>query len=310
MIEDLDATLRNLLAGELEKIPLCPVREPSQITFLPPSETDSLTGGDARVNLYLYDLRENLSVRDESFHRSPVRADQSIGIKRAPVRLDLSYLVTAQVEGDAGAEHRLLSDVLRVLLRYLALPPEYLYGSLEGAGPNAFPLSIAQPETPAGVSSSVLWQSLGGRIRPSVSLVISALFDPFETKWTKVVREAILSVGVSHPPGRAQPPLDRSSVRVSAVGVTVDRETDQPLKGVEVSLDGREETMLTDDQGIFFFLNLPPGPHRLRFKKQGFHDGEEPTVAPPPGRPEQLDPVVIALRKLPPDERVKIFPPG
>jgi hypothetical protein len=90
-----------------------------------------------------------------------------------------------------------------------------------------------------------LWQALGGRLRPALSLVATAPFDPFETKWTKAVRQALVgcSPGASsRAPGR---PLHLSGVQVSTAGVVVDQESEQVLPSVAVTIDGREETTTT-----------------------------------------------------------------
>src|SRR5689334_5394129 len=95
MITDVDETLRRLLTAELGRIPGCPVYEAEQISFEPPTEADAAQDGEARVNLYLADLRENLDLRDESL---PIikgaLAEMKAGLRRAPVRMDLTYLVT------------------------------------------------------------------------------------------------------------------------------------------------------------------------------------------------------------------------
>jgi Pvc16 N-terminal domain/CarboxypepD_reg-like domain len=298
MIQDVDDTLRRLLTAELTNTPGCPIHDRDQITFDAPAVAEAVQDGEAHVNLYLHDVRENLEMRDESFRVTSKLQDGDAGRRRAPVRLDLGYLVTAYAGDDPAAEHRLLADLLGVLLRYQAAPPKHLAGLLAGQGSNALLLAVAQPDHVANADPPALWQALGGRLRPALSLVATAPFDPFETKWTKAVREAVvgLSPGASsRAPGR---PLHLSGVQVSTAGVVVDQESEQLLAGVAVTVDGREETTTTDDRGFFYLTNLPVGSHTLRFQRRGCRAEPVSVDAAPAGRPDQLTPLVIAMRTM------------
>lgn len=298
MIQDVDKSLWRLLAEELPKVPGCAVKGGDQVTFDTPAVAEAADRPKVRVNLFLHDLRENLAQRDMSFHLTRRAGEDAVGVKRAPVRLDLSYLVTCHAGDDTAQEHRLLADVLGVLLRNPAVPEALLVGALEGRGPNALPLSVAQPDHTAFHDPPALWQSLGGKLRPALSLLTTASFDPFETRWTRVVREAVIGLGQGTPPDGPRRPLDMTAVRVSAAGVVTDTDGEKALAGVAVSVDGRDETALTDERGFFSILNLPPGPHTLRFRRRGFGGGEVRSVAPPPGQPNLLEPSVVALRAL------------
>ena len=305
MIQDVDQSLWRLLADELPKVPGCAVKDGDQITFDTPAVAEAAEKPKVRVNLYLHDLRENLAQRDMSFHLTRRPGEDTVGVKRAPVRLDLSYLVTCHAADDAAQEHRLLADVLGVLLRNPAVPENFLAGVLEGRGPNALPLSIAQPDHTLYADPPALWQSLGGKLRPALSLLTTASFDPFETRWTRVVREAIIGLGLGTPPDGPRRPLDMTEIRVSAAGVVTDGAGETPLANVAVSVDGRDETALTDERGFFSILNLPPGPHTLKFRKRGYQGQEARSVAPPPGQPNQLQPAVVALLALGDGERAQ-----
>ena len=307
MIHDVDETIRRLLAGELSKGPDTLVSAPSQITFTGPGSSDAPSSGGATVNLYLHDVRENLALRDDSYAIVRRNADFSAGRKRAPIRLDLSYLITTHVNGDFAAEHRLLSDVLGVLLRNPAIPEQYQTGSLSAAGPNALPISVAQPDHVANADPATLWQALGGRLRPTLSLVVTATFDPFDTKWTRVVREAIVGLGQGVPPHGPQRPLDVTGVRVSAAGVVTDRQGRNAVEGVTVSAEGHQVRGITDDRGFFCLLNLPAGPHTLEFRKKGFQPQTVRVVAPPAGRSDSLEPVIVALEPLSDTDRAAEF---
>jgi|GEM_PF-968214 len=286
MIRDLDITLERYLTTELSAIAGCPIRSSDQITFDAPGRNDDTDGSKARINLHLLDLRESLTRREESFRS--IRNDRSekgvkeqlagkLGQHRSPVYFDLFYLVTAHA-ADVLAQHELLANALRVLLRYRTLPPNFtLSGELAGVPPTSVLLSVAQQEHPAHADPLRLWQALGGALRPAIGLIVTLPFDPFETKWTKFVREAVFGMGVGTPPDGPNAPLEFNSIRVCVAGVVVDNESGNPLAEVTLTLEGRDETAQTDERGFFAFLDLPPGTYRLKARHRAYHPSEKAT---------------------------------
>jgi hypothetical protein len=299
MLQDVDETLQRLLAAELAQTPGCPIFHPSQIAFDPPASAEAAQDGEAHVNLYLHDVRENLRLRDESYRtvRSPgKRMPFEVERRRAMVYLDLSYLVTVYAGDDPALEHRLLSDVLRVMLRYLAVPEQYLAGLLEGKGSNALLLAVAQPDHAAYTDPPGLWQALGGRLRPALSLVATGPFDPLETKWTKIVREAFLGMVPGTDPHTAPWPKDEDMNRVVA-GLVLDADNEEPLAEAEVSLEGMAAT-ISDERGFFYLRGLPSGTHTLRVRRGGYGEAVYSFVTARAGDPEHLEPPIIGLRRL------------
>jgi len=270
MIQDVDETLSALLSAELSAIPGCGVTGKNQITFDPPPIAEGLPPNSPRLNLYLHDVRENRSVRESGLRLTRKPGEDAVGVRRAPINLDLSYLVTAYSGSDAAQEHRLLSDALGVLLRSQDVPRDYLRGVLEEQGAA---VAVAQPDHLASADPPALWQALGGKMRAALSLVVTAQFNPYETRWTRVVREMV-------------------------VGVVLDQSGEAPLEGALVCVEGRAGEAATDAHGFFSLLNLPPGPQTLQVSRAGYHGRETRIVAPAPGHPEQLEPCVIALQPL------------
>ena len=309
MIHDVDETLSRLLAGELVKIPGCPVRSTEQITFESPQVAEATLDGEAHVNLFLRDVRENMERREEGFYRITQRADKSVGVRRPPVHFDLSYLVTVYAGDDPMAEHRLLSDVLGVFLRCAPVPEQWLAGTLAGKGPEcAARRKWRCPEhAVSGVDLPGMWQALGGKMRPALSLLITCPFDPFETRWTIAVREAVLGLGQGTMTQGPEQPRDLSEIRVSAAGVVLRQDNEAPIAGVEVHIDGYPEAVETDANGFFWISNLTPGSHRLRFDKYGYRPGDVEVISPTFGSSQTLEPVVVALQasESPPISQVK-----
>ncbi|MCG7525310.1 DUF4255 domain-containing protein, partial [Streptomyces sp. OfavH-34-F] len=122
------------------------------------------------VNLYLYDIREDMRRRERGLHNEYDARGAVVARRRPPRYFKLSYLITAWTKRPED-EHRLLSSLLGCLLAYEALPPERLTGTLAGIGA-AVPMSIALPP-PEDRSFADVWSALGGELKPSLDLVVS-----------------------------------------------------------------------------------------------------------------------------------------
>jgi hypothetical protein len=128
------------------------------------------------INAYLYDIREDVNRRQRG--QLPVRDDRDIVVKRRqpPRWFRLSYLVTAWTKQPQD-EHRLLSAVLATLIPRELLPPSELPGSLAELG-MTIPVSVAGIQTESR-SLAEIWSALGGELKPSLDLVITAPFPAY-----------------------------------------------------------------------------------------------------------------------------------
>ena len=301
MIQDVDESIRRLIVGELIAAGGSLIKDESQVVLgLPPE--DSAKEKKPHIYIYLHDVRENLPLRDESFHIKRQPGEMSIAKRHAPVRLDLSYILTVVAE-DAYAEHRILGEALAVLIRNNAVPEKYLTDSLKEENPNALLLTTAQPDHPAHNDPPKLWQSIGRTIRPTLGIVATAKFNPYETRLVKVVREAIFALGQGVHPDGPDRQMDIRSVRLAACGLVSDKIQDKPLVNATVSIVGREEQATTDERGFFHFLNLPPNRYTLEFRKSGYATMQMETTAPPPGRSDTIEPMDVAMKTLSDTER-------
>lgn len=170
MIRDLDETIEALLTTEA---PTGTELESADISFDVPDSTwrGALTG--LTVNCYLYDVRENLELKtNETFvQRSP---DNTRAVRRAPiVRIDCSYCITAWSTATSDAvleEHRLLSQILLVLLRNPTIPSGVLQGSLTTQIP-PYPTVIASP---TDLNQHLdFWSSLNQPAKPALNYVVT-----------------------------------------------------------------------------------------------------------------------------------------
>lgn len=193
MIADLDAALQALLERELPP----PIASGTTISFETPDA--DFPGGVPlpAVDLFLYDVRENAQLRSNEWRVERTDADE--GVRHAPpVRVDCSYLVTAWGSGSSPArdEHRLLSEVLKVLARFPVMPADLLGGELAGQTP---PLPIARLGPGRADHSAVaLWQALGARPRAALELTVTVAVTPVApTETGPLVREPLVDVRLS-----------------------------------------------------------------------------------------------------------------
>ncbi|GAA1284859.1 hypothetical protein Psi02_32940 [Planotetraspora silvatica] len=164
MIHEIDEALRNLirenaLAGSgIEVLLEAPTKEWAARRNTP------------TVNMYLYDIREDLRRRE--LGRIPeYDSDGRIAARHRPPRhMKLSYLVTAWTQRPED-EHRLLSSMLVVLLANEMMPPSRLTGSLAELG-LPVPMTVASPP-PEDRAFADVWTALGGELKPSLDVVVS-----------------------------------------------------------------------------------------------------------------------------------------
>jgi hypothetical protein len=131
------------------------------------------------IDLFLYDMRENRDLR--SVEWDVERRLDGTTMRPPPVRVDCSYLVTAwpseSSTSRAQDEHRMLGEVMRVLLRHPVLPAAVLQGELEGQLP-ALPAATLQPGRLQSVAE--FWQALGGKPKAALNYTVTIAVAPVE----------------------------------------------------------------------------------------------------------------------------------
>src|SRR3954454_15423843 len=126
------------------------------------------------VNLYLYDIREDLRRRERGWDEQRGADGVVVARRPAPRHFKLSYLVTAWVQRPED-EHRLLDSLLRAFLRYDALPDELVTGRL-GEPRLVVPVTVGLPP-PEDRAFADVWSALGGELKPSLDIVVVAPVD-------------------------------------------------------------------------------------------------------------------------------------
>ena len=123
MINDLDETLKQLL---IQKAQLDPAEV--DISFDTPTRDWSTPVTRPTINLYLFEIRENRTLRELDWDDEPSGYGQ-MRRKRLPLRMDLSYMVTCWTSATED-QHRLLWHVLETFFRHSPLPEDVLQGAL------------------------------------------------------------------------------------------------------------------------------------------------------------------------------------
>jgi hypothetical protein len=164
---EVDEALRALVKAE--------VLEGSDIdvVFDAPTKEWSSRRNAPTVNLYLYDIREDLRRRERGL-RNDYDGRVVVGRRQAPRHFKISYLITAWTQRPED-EHRLLSALLYCFLRNEALPRDLLRGPLAEIGlPVEVSVGLPPPEDR---SFADVWSALGGELKPSLDVVVTAPVD-------------------------------------------------------------------------------------------------------------------------------------
>jgi hypothetical protein len=183
MIDDLDRTVEELLRRELAPA----LVEQVAISFAAPdSEFPPSSVTLPAVDLFLYDIRENLELRRSGWIVE--HNDDGTATRRLPlVRVDCSYLITAWASESSTSrpldEHRLLSEVMKVLIRHPMIPEVLLQGSLKGQEP-PLPSSTLQPGRLQSVAE--FWQALGGKPKAALNYTVTIGVVPEQPIETEV----------------------------------------------------------------------------------------------------------------------------
>lgn len=168
MIYEVDEALRRLVRRDALPGP------DVEVVFDAPTKDWASRRNTPTVDIYLYDIREDLRRRERGMINDYDPAGHVVERRLPPRYFKLSYLVTAWTQRPED-EHRLLSAILACFLRHDAIPDDLLEGPLAEIGlPAAITVGLPPPED-RGFAD--VWSALGGELKPSLDVVISAPVD-------------------------------------------------------------------------------------------------------------------------------------
>ncbi|OLF17599.1 DUF4255 domain-containing protein [Actinophytocola xanthii] len=172
MIHEVDEGIRRLLAdGDVPG-------EQGELAFDAPTREWTARRNAPTVNVFLYDIREDVSRRQTGAFEVHEEDGTLRGWRGVSRWYQLSYLVTAWTNRPQD-EHRLLSVALGCLTRTERLEQRWLTGSLAELG-LSIGLRAAGPLSEVGAASDV-WSALGGELKPAINLAVIA---PLPGEWT------------------------------------------------------------------------------------------------------------------------------
>lgn len=192
LIDDLDESLKALLGRELPAA----ISGQVSVSFAAPDDEFHSSVKLPAVDLFLYDIRENLELRsnDEYVQR---QGDGTALRTRSPIRVDASYLITAwpgSTEKDRPEdEHHLLGEVMQALLRFRTLPRAVLKGSLVN---QELPLPVSTLQPGRLQSLGEFWQALGGKPKAALNYTVTFAVDVAKPEVVKLVTDKTIRIGI------------------------------------------------------------------------------------------------------------------
>ena len=255
MIADLDETLQQLLITEL------PIRSGEvEISFHQPKREWSARLSRPTINLFLYDLRENMHLRSQQWEQLPVRGPENQArLKRSPLRVDCYYMITVWAT-EPEDEHRLLSRCLTTLYRFPALPAERLAGELHN---QQFELQLRLAVSDALPNPAEVWSALDNEMRPAVAMMVTLAIDPWQEITAPLVSTRTLRAGQSDRPRRETLSGAGADPDRITIGGTVRTPKGEPRPGIQVAIKGTGLFATSDTQGRFVLGSLPAGAYIL-----------------------------------------------
>jgi hypothetical protein len=277
MIRDLSETLRAILDDPALAVSF-PELAAAQIVFDRP--TDQFNPAQTTVDVFLYDIRENLELRSNE----PLveRNNGQATIHRPPLRVACSYLVTAWPVGGAELflqEHRLLSQTLQVLSRYQTIPASFLKGSLVGQQP---PLPMMTAQTDGPNEPAEFWTAIGNKLRPSITVTVTIAMELFApvTAPLVITEEIRLGERTGTEEEKIKPATQQDLFRI---GGQVTDTGNAPVVGASVTLVETGLTTQTDADGYYILDRLAPGIYNLRIQAGATVKSISMTVPAPAG---------------------------
>ncbi len=196
MISDVDEALRNLILDSLTVS-----RQNVDIKYDLPSRDWASRLNRPTINLFLFDIRENLRLRGAEQARQFPLPNGKVEVRRNPVRIDLRYLLTAWTK-DPEDEHLLLSDALYTLLRNPVIPDKYASEQMKKQQfQTILDAAVYQPEHGPTEKATEIWGVIGNDIHAGFIVTVTITVDPYEPLVFPQVSSVERNLGQTSPEG-------------------------------------------------------------------------------------------------------------
>lgn len=253
MLADLDETIRQLLIREI------PIRNGEiDVKFDQPKREWSARLSKPTVNLFLYDIRENVTLRQHQMEMTRHNGHQ-VEQKRTPYRIDCVYMITAWAT-ESEDEHRLISRVLHALFRFPALPGNRVVGKLKK---QPFKISTHLARHDKLTNPAEVWSAMDNELRPSISYTVTLAVDPWEAVVEPTVQIFTMQSQFSSSQGGKPLSPEQIAIRSIRISGTIRNKTNLPLAGIPVTLKGTTFSTLTDENGRYQLGSFPAGTYTL-----------------------------------------------
>ena len=263
MISDLDETIKQLLVkqGKLDPAEI-------DIVFEMPDREWSGKVTKPTVNVYLYDIHENLQKRETDWTVSHNNGKATRA--KAPIRIDVSYLVTVWTN-DTNDQHRLLSHILATLFRYREIPNDLLQGNLIDP---AYPI-MTQTAQLDGVlrNSADFWSALDNNLKPSINYVVTIPVDLDVALTVPEVKTKVMTFRDTA--GLASEEFVQISGIVHRKG-----NPEELIPDVFILAKELQVTATTDEEGKYAFRRVRFGSHTFEVRAPGEKAKQVPVTVP------------------------------
>ncbi len=277
MLADLDESIKKLLVAEL------PVKNGEiDIKFDQPKREWSARLAKPTINFFLYDVRENVTLRQHQWEALKQNGNARLDVsrlKRTPFRVDCYYMITSWA-AEPDDEHRLLSRVLMALFRNPILEDTFLVGEMQG---QAFEIQGRVANHDKLTNPAEVWSALDNEMRPSISYLVTVAMDPWAEVTGPPVRTFTLRSGLSPDPRQQslEPGTSLATEKLYIGGYVLQK--GKPQAGIQVALKGTGFIDTTDEDG--------------RFRLGGLSAGQYTLVAwPESGKPKEINVTVPAAK--------------
>lgn len=270
MFDQLDQALASLLADPPVHHAL-PQLFGADVSFLTPEK--GFAPDKDTVNLFLYETKENRELRQVL--PSTLTLAGISERRRAPLRVDCAYMVTAwstnKGHDKVTAEHKLLGQTFNWLSRFPRLPLRYFATAAQAAQVFEPPTMVAQMD--GAKSAGEFWHALGIAPRPYFNLMVAITMDLDQLAEDSLVTTIATRYGAVDPASLEE--------RLIVAGTARDRDGNA-LADAWVRLEPTGETAITNALGQFVFTRATRAVgYTLRARHQGLADAERLNVEVP-----------------------------